>query len=93
MEWSEAIISKIQPSIEETKQVTRNLFIESLETLQREGQIKKEVDATLIAEVLMTMYGGILDAAFTRRLVNDFDTMVTTGFNLIFNSIKTEGAK
>ena len=93
MEWSEAIISKIQPSIEETKQVTRNLFIESLSTLQQEGKIKEEIDVTLIAEVLMTMYGGILDAAFTRRLVNDFDTMVTTGFNLVFNSIKTEGVK
>lgn len=93
MEWSEAIISKIQPSIEQTKQVTRNLFIKSLDTLQKENQIRNDVDITVIAEILMTMYGGILDAAFTRRLVNDFDTVVATGFNLIFNSIKTESAK
>lgn len=91
MEWSEAIISKIQPSIEQTKQVTRNLFIKSLDTLQKENQIREDVDITVIAEILMTMYGGILDAAFTRRLANDLDTVVATGFNLIFNSIKTEG--
>jgi len=93
MEWSEAIISKIQPSIEQTKQVTRNLFVEALKTLQEEKQIREDVDVLMIAEILMTMYGGILDAAFTRRLTNEFDTLVSTGFNLIFNSIKTEGAK
>jgi TetR/AcrR family acrAB operon transcriptional repressor len=93
MEWSEAIISKIQPSVEQTKQVTRNLFIQALDTLQKENQIRDDVDITVIAEILMTMYGGILDAAFTRRLTNDLDTVVSTGFNLIFNSIKTEGAK
>ncbi|MBQ9271358.1 MAG: TetR/AcrR family transcriptional regulator [Alphaproteobacteria bacterium] len=93
MEWSEAIINKIQPSIEQTKQVTRKLFLDTLQTLQEQKQIKENVDTTLIAEILMTMYGGILDAAFTRRLSTEFDTAVETGFNLIFNSIKTEGAE
>ena len=91
MEWSEAIINKIQPSIEQTKQVTRRLFLDALETLQREKQIRADVDITMICEILMTLYGGLLEASFTRRLTNDFDTAVTTGFNLIFNSIKTEG--
>lgn len=91
MEWSEAIISKIQPAVEQTKQVMRNLFIEALNTLQKEKKIKADVNISLIAEILMTMYGGILEAAFTRRLTNEFDTLVETGFNLIFNGIKTEG--
>lgn len=93
MEWSEAIISKIQPSIEQTKQVTRDLFLNSLNTLQQKKQIRADVDILMICEILMTLYGGLLEAAFTRRLTNDFDTAVITGFNLIFNSIKTEGAK
>lgn len=93
MEWSEAIINKIQPAIEQTKQVTRRLFLDALETLQKEKQIRADVDITMICEILMTLYGGLLEASFTRRLTNDFDTAVTTGFNLIFNSIKTEGTK
>ena len=93
MEWSEAIIHKIQPSIEQTKQITRRLFLDSLEALKQDKQIREDVDISLICEILMTLYGGLLEAVFTRRLVNDFDTALTTGFNLIFNSIKTESAK
>ena len=90
MEWSEAIINKIQPSIEQTKQVTRALFIDALQTLQNNGQIRKDVDISQICDILMTMYGGMLDAYFTKRLTNDFDELVRTGFSLIFNNIKTE---
>ena len=38
----------------------------------------------------MTMYGGMLEAYFTKRLTNDLDELVRTGFTLIFNNIKTE---
>jgi len=93
MEWSEAIINKIQPSIEQTKQVTRRLFFDALEALQQQKQIRDDVDIAMICEILMTLYGGLLEAEFTHRLTNDFDSAVTTGFNLIFNSIKTEGTK
>lgn len=93
MEWSEAIISKIQPCIEQTKQVMRKLFIDALTTLQQQKQIKENTDIPMISELLMALYSGLLDAAFTRRLTSEFDTAVETGFNLIFNSIKTEGAK
>ena len=93
MEWSEAIISKIQPCVEQTKQVTRNLFLDVLHTMQEQKQIRSDVDVSMICEVLMALYSGLLEAAFTRRLYTEFDTAVETGFNLIFNSIKTEGAK
>lgn len=90
MEWSEAIINKIQPSVEQTKQVTRSLFIDALQTLQKENKIRKDVDIIKICEILMTMYGGMLDAYFTKRITNDLDELVRTGFTLIFNNIKTE---
>lgn len=88
MEWSEAILHKIQPSIEQTKRVTRNLFTQVLENLQRNHQIREDVDTSMISEILMTMYSGMMEAYFTKRLVNDFDETVKTGFNLIYNSIK-----
>lgn len=90
MEWSEAIINKIQPSIEQTKQVTRALFIDALQTLQNNGQIREDVNVSQICDILMTMYGGMLDAYFTKRLTTDIDELVRTGFSLIFNNIKTE---
>ena len=88
MEWSEAIINKVEASIKETKLVTRNLFEEALQALQQQKKIKSEVNVKLISEILMTMYGGMLEAFFTKRLENDFDEVVRTGFNLIFNNIR-----
>lgn len=93
MEWSEAIINKILPGIEETKKSTRKLFVELLDKLKAEKKIKDDVDTGLIGEILMAMYGGMLEGYFTKRLNNNFDELVVKGFNLIYNGIKTEGFK
>ena len=90
MEWSEAILNKIQPAIEQTKQVTRALFIDALSSLQKKGKIRADIDIGQICEILMTTYGGMTEAYLTKRLTNDFDELVKVSFNLIFNNIKTE---
>lgn len=90
MEWSDAILNKVQPAIEHTKQATRALFMDQLEILQKNKKIRSDVDINVICEILMTMYGGMEEAYFTKRLTNDFDELVKTGFTLIFNNIKTE---
>lgn len=90
MEWSEAIINKIQPTIKKTKQISHSLFLSTLQELQKNKKIKPEIDISMICEILMTMYGGMLEAYFAKRLIHDFDDMVRTGFTLIFNNIKTE---
>ncbi len=91
MEWSEAILNKVAPSIAETKKITRNLILDILQKLQQNKKIKEDVDASLICEILMTMYGGMLDGYFTKSLQYSFDELVQTGFNLIYNNIKAEG--
>lgn len=91
MEWSEAIVNKIQPSIEQTKQEGKALFLDALSSMQHHKLIRSDVDISIICEILMNMYHGILAAYFTKRLTADFDELVKIGFTLIFNNIKTEG--
>ncbi len=93
MEWSESIISKVRPSIEKTQNIGRSLMYESLLGLQKRGKIRDDVDVVMIAELLRMMYSGLLEGYFSKRLTYDFDDAVRTGFNLIFNSIKTESEK
>lgn len=93
MEWSESIISKIRPSIEETKNVGRNLIYNMLSELQKNKKIRDDVDVDMITEVLIMLYAGTLEGYFAKRLDHDFDKVVSNGFNLIFNSIKTESEK
>ena len=91
MEWSEAIITKIRPMIEETKQYSRNLYYHCLDVLQKKGDIRSDVDISLINEILITMYGGALEAFLTKRIDADFDTVIKAGFNLIYDGIKKKG--
>lgn len=88
MEWSESIISKIRPSIEQTKSITRSVMNELLSNLQKNHKIMPDVNVDLITEVLIMMYGGMLEGYLTKRLEYDFDELIRCGFNLIFNSIK-----
>ncbi|MBR1904379.1 MAG: TetR/AcrR family transcriptional regulator [Alphaproteobacteria bacterium] len=91
MEWSETIISKVHPAIEQTKNVGHNLLLKALQGLQKRGKIRPEVDVAIITEILRMMYSGMLEGFFSKRLEHDFDDVVKTGFNLVFNSIKTQG--
>lgn len=91
MEWSEAIITKIRPLIEETKQYSRNFYYHCLEVLQKNGEIRKDVDISVINEILLTMYGGALEAFLTKRADVDIDTVIKTGFYLIYDGIKQKG--
>ena len=93
MEWSESIISKVRPAIEQTRNIGRNLLFKILKNLQERGKIKPDIDVMMITEILRVMYSGMLEGFFTKRLEYDFDNVVKTGFNLIFNSIKTEETK
>lgn len=93
MEWSETIISKIMPSIEQTKKITRDLFTNMLMDLQKQNKISAQIDISTIADILISLYGGLLEGYFTKRLYHDFDELVKIGFNLIFNSIKANGVQ
>lgn len=91
MEWSEAILTKISPMIEETKKYSRNVYYHCLDVLQKKGEIRKDVDIKLINEILITMYGGALEAFLTKRADVDFDMVIKNGFNLIYDGIKKKG--
>lgn len=93
MEWSESIITKIQPLVKQTKDFGKSIVLNSLEQMQKEKKIRSDVDVNVIAEILNTMYAGMLESHLARRMDGNLDEMVKTGFNLIFNNIKTEGIK
>ena len=91
MEWSEAIINKVLPAIEETKKISRNLMFENLRKLRDNGVLKPDTDIVLTGEILMTISSGALEAYFGKRLTNDLETVIRNGFTMVYNNIKTEG--
>lgn len=91
MEWSEAILVKIRPLVEKTKEVSRKIMSDTLCKLKENKKIKADVDVESITEILQALWMGLLENYLAKRMTLDFEQIVRQGFNLIFNSIKTEG--
>ena len=91
MEWSEAILVKIRPLVEQTSEISRKLMTDTLLKLKKNKKIKDDTDVEKITEILQAMWMGMLENYLAKRMTLDFEQIVRQGFNLIFNSIKTEG--
>lgn len=91
MEWSEAILVKIRPLVEQTREVSRKIMSDTLCKLKENKKIRADVDVESITEILQAMWMGMLENYLAKRMTLDFEQIVRQGFNLIFNSIKTEG--
>lgn len=91
MEWSEAILVKIRPLVEQTREVSRKIMSDTLLKLKKNKKIKEDTDVEKITEILQAMWMGLLENYLAKRMTLDFEQIVRQGFNLIFNSIKTEG--
>lgn len=91
MEWSEAILVKIRPLVEKTKEVSRKIMSDTLCKLKENKKIKADADVESITEILQALWMGLLENYLAKRMTLDFEKTVRQGFNLIFNSIKTEG--
>ena len=90
MEWSEIVLTKIRPLIEETKKFSRSFVYDSLLQMQKDGKIKKDVDIHIITDILSCTYTGIIESFMTKRVNSDVDDLVKESFNFIFYSIKEE---
>lgn len=91
MEWSEAILVKIRPLVEQTREISRKLIINTLLKLKKNKKIKADTDVESMTEILQALWMGMLENYLAKRMTLDFEQIVRQGFNLIFNSIKTEG--
>ena len=91
MEWSEAILVKIRPLVEQTREVSRKIMSDTLCKLKENKKIKADADVESITEILQALWMGLLENYLAKRMTLDFEKTVRQGFNLIFNSIKTEG--
>lgn len=90
MEWSEAIITKVTPQVEEKKEYWINRIKEALTFMQNSGEIGEDVNLEQLTFILMNNWSGMLDAYLSRRCKLDLRVMIIESFKLIFNGLKKE---
>lgn len=88
MEWSEAVLSRVEKTLATTKdwhlEKVREVLIES----EKAGTLKEGVDIDVVQHVIISTYMGIVFSSISKKVSYDLVEMVRTGLTLLFNGLK-----
>ncbi len=88
MEWSEAILGTICKSIKDIEEYPLQEIKQTLTFSQKNGEISPEIDIETTAQILCSLWHGLLGNFITGKCSLDFPTLVEQSFDLITNGLK-----
>lgn len=91
MEWSVAIFERVWAEIGELCELPEKRLYDALIRIQKNGEIKPDVDIAVLQEVLIYLWKGIIDSYISGRKTNmNLSAMIASGFDSVINGIRTE---
>lgn len=91
MEWSVAIFERVWAEIGELCELPDKRLYDALIRIQKNGEIKPDVDIAVLQEVLICLWKGITDSYISGRKTNmNLSAMIASGFDSVINGIRTE---
>ena len=89
MEWSEAVLAKVWPEIGELVELPEKILCEALQKMQKQGEIKEDVDIPLLRDVLVSLWKGVLGKYIAGYQAKEsFSEMIGKSFDMVINSVK-----
>ncbi len=88
MEWSEAILGTICKSIKDIDEYPLQEIKQALTFSQKNGEISPEINIEATAQILCSLWHGLLGGFITDKCSLDFPTLVEQSFDLITNGLK-----
>lgn len=88
MEWSEAILGTICKSVKDIDEYPLQEIKQTLTFSQKNGEISPEIDIETTAQILCSLWLGLLGNFITGKCTLDFPTLVEQSFDLITNGLK-----
>lgn len=88
MEWSEAVIDRVDKALALTKNFHLEKVNQVLVDLNAKGLLKEGTDINMIQHVIMSTYYGIVFTSLSKRTNFDVVDMVRMGLGLLFESLK-----
>lgn len=88
MEWSEAVLSRVDKTIMTTKNWHLDKVNQVLVECKKNGMLKDDVDIDVIAQVIISTYMGIVFSSISKRVPYNLVEMVRTGLTLLFEGLK-----
>lgn len=91
MEWSVAIFERVWAEIGELCELPDKRLYDALIRIQKNGEIKPDVDIAVLQEILICLWKGITDSYISGRKTNmNLSAMIASGFDSVINGIRTE---
>ena len=88
MEWSEAVVSRVQKNLVAQKdwhlEKINQVLVKSLER----GELKEGVDLPMVREIIRSTYIGIVFSSLNRLTEGDIEEKVRTGLGFLFEGLK-----
>lgn len=88
MEWSEAVLNRVDKTIMTTKNWHLEKVNQVLVECKEKGELKDSVDIDVIAQVIISTYMGIVFSSISKRVPYNLVEMVRTGLTLLFEGLK-----
>ena len=88
MEWSEAVIERVDKNLKEIKDFHLEKINKVLLECRKNGQLKDDIDIEKLKHLILADYMGVLFSALSKRYNFDCVDMVSMNLQLLFDSIQ-----
>jgi TetR/AcrR family acrAB operon transcriptional repressor len=88
MEWSEAVVNRVQKNLTTQKDWHLEKINQVLVKSKERGELKEDVDLTLIQEIIRSTYFGIVFSSLNGFDKSDVVKKVRTGLGFLFEGLK-----
>ncbi len=88
MEWSEAVLDRVDKTLATTKNRHLEKINQVLVESEKRGELKDGINIDLVQQVIHSSYLGIVFSSISKKVDLDLVEMVRTGLTLLFNGIK-----
>lgn len=88
MEWSEAVIDRVDRALALTKNFHLEKVNQVLVELKAKNELRDDLDINMIQHIIVATYMGIVFSTLSKRADYNVADMVRAGLGLLFESIK-----
>ena len=88
MEWSEAVISRVQKNLATQTDWHLEKINQVLVKSQERGELKKDLDLSMVSDIVRSTYMGIVFSSLNRFTGGNIDEKVRTGLSFLFEGLK-----
>ena len=88
MEWSEAVVSRVQKNLATQTDWHLEKINQVLVKCQERGELKKDLDLSMVSDIVRSTYMGIVFSSLSKFTRGEIEEKVRIGLGFLFEGLK-----